>query len=168
MPNKLKLKKGFFKSTTEIFSGERLAGHLKNNDWKNIVKGELNLKQFVFKNKGFLKPVTQIIDIINDKKIGEISYSTWKSKANISLMDKTYTWKYISFLSTKWSISNPDGSEINFNGSSSNGEIEVNSENNIEPLVLSGIYISNYYMQVIFISLIAVFVSVMSVTISRH
>jgi hypothetical protein len=168
MPNKLKLKKGFFKSTTEIFSGERLVGSYKASDWKNTIKCELNHKEYIFKNKGFLKPVTNIIDVINDKQIGEITYSTWKSKANISLMDKTYTWKYNSFLSTKWSISNSDGTEIYFNGSSSNGEIEVNTENNIEPLVLSGIYISNYNMQIIFISLITIFVSVMSATISRH
>lgn len=168
MLHKFRLKKRLFKSKTEILSGEVNVGYFKSNDWKGSLKGELNNRQFIFKNKGFLKPVTQIIDVINDRQIGEISYSTWKSKANITLMDKSFTWKYPAFLSTKWVISDNVGTEINFNGSSSKGEIEANCDSDIEPLVLAGIYISNYYMQVIFISLIAVFVSIMSMTISRH
>jgi hypothetical protein len=61
-------------------------------------------------------------------------------------------------LNTKWSIFNSEGIRINYSGSSTNGRIESNTEDDL--LLLSGLYVTSYYRQLTIAILIAVFVPI--------
>jgi hypothetical protein len=78
------------------------------------------------------------------------------TKATIILNEQTLEWKYENLWSTKWSISNSEGIEINFSGYSTNGQIESNTDDAL--LLLSGLFVTNYYWQVTFVVLFVSFV----------
>ena len=150
----LNWKKGIFKSSYKIYSGENFVGNLKENSWTNSAEGELNEKKYSFKTKGILKQETQIIDSDNNI-IGEITYNTWMTKAQIKIQNKVINWKYDNLWSSKWSLSSSEGIEINYSGSSTKGEIESNTGD--ELILLSGLFVTNYYWQLTFIVIFVLF-----------
>jgi hypothetical protein len=150
MEAKLNWKKGIFKETYEIYSNGLLVGTLKENLWKQMAYGELNGKKVIFKTHGFLKQETQIIDPSSNLIIGNITYNSW--------MTKVANWKYDNAWNTKWSISNSEGVQIQSQGSSSKGTIEHQTQDDL--LILSGLFVTNYYWQVSIAVMIAVIIPI--------
>jgi hypothetical protein len=147
METKLNWKKRTLKETYEIYSNGILVGTLKENIWKQIAYGTLNGKKVIFKTKGFLKPRTLIIDPDTQANLGKITYNLLLTKATIESARRVASWKYDNIWGTKWSISNPEGVHIRFRGSSSRGTIEHLMQDDL--LVLTGLYVTNYYWQVV-------------------
>jgi len=158
METKLEWKKGIFKETFEIYSNGLLVGTLKENTWKQIAYGELNGSKVIFKTHGFFKQETQIIDPDTDNIIGKITYNSWKTKAAIEYFQKLANWQYDNAWNTKWSISNSEGLQIQYQGSSSKGTIEHQTQDN--ELILSGLFITNYYWQISIAVIIAIFIPI--------
>ncbi len=111
-------------------------------------------KSIVLKQKESWKQETQIIDSDNNI-IGEITYNTWMTKAQIKIQNKVINWKYDNLWSSKWSLSSSEGIEINYSGSSTKGEIESNTGD--ELILLSGLFVTNYYWQLTFIVIFVLF-----------
>lgn len=153
MQTNLKWKKGIFSNTYRIYSQNQIIGKLKSNSFSQITKGELNGKKYTFTTKGFFKQQTEIRDSINNKVIGNITYNGWMTKATLSILDKKINWKYDNLWNTKWSIFDSNGIEIKYSGSSSKGEINSNTDDDL--LLLSGLFITNYYWQIAIIIIIA-------------
>jgi hypothetical protein len=151
-------KKALFKETYELFSNGLLAGILKESIWKHRAYGELNDTKLNFKTTGFFKQVTQIFDKNTNLIIGKISYNSWMTKATIEYNNEIAYWKYDNLWNTEWSISDSDGSTIEYQGSSSNGTIEYETQNDI--LILSGLFVSNLYLQITIIIFIIVFFTI--------
>jgi hypothetical protein len=160
METKLNWKKGLFKETYEIYSNGELVGNLKENIWKQIAYGELHGKKFIFKTQGFLKHETQIIDPSSNSNIGKITYNSWMTKATIEYTNKVANWKYDNAWNTKWSISNSEGVQIRYQGSSSKGTIEHQTQDDL--LTLSGLFVTNYYWQISIALMVVVFIPVFS------
>jgi hypothetical protein len=158
MEAKLNWKKGIFKETYEIYSNGLLVGTLKENLWKQMAYGELNGKKVIFKTHGFLKQETQIIDPSSNLIIGNITYNSWMTKATIEYTNKVANWKYDNAWNTKWSISNSEGVQIQSQGSSSKGTIEHQTQDDL--LILSGLFVTNYYWQVSIAVMIAVIIPI--------
>ncbi len=160
MNTKLNWKKEFFKCTYEIFSQGLSVGKLKESFMKQTAEGELYDKKIVFKTTGFLKQETQIIDPVSQKVIGKIVYNSWMTKATIEYADTIVNWKYENVWNTRWSISDNNRMLVKYTGSSSGGEIGANTQD--ELLILTGLFITNYYWQttlaVILIALIPVMI----------
>lgn len=154
----LNWKKGIFKETYELFSNGLLAGTLKENTWKQIAYGELNGKKLIFKTTGFFNQETQIIDTDSNLIIGKIIFNSWMTKATIEYNNKIAYWKYDNLWNTKWSISDSDGSWIKYQGSTSKGTIKFESQNDL--LILSGLFITNYYWQISIVILILVYITI--------
>jgi hypothetical protein len=152
-------KKIFFSDTYKIYSHSKHAGELKNKAFTNTSYGEFNGLQFMFKTTGFFKQKTRIYDKYKNV-IGEINYNNLMTKAALSLNNKRFNWKYDNLLNTKWRIFNAEGIEIKYSGSSLNGIIESNTDDAL--LLLSGIFVTNYYWQITVAVLIAVFVPLFS------
>ena len=150
----LNWEKGILVSRYKIYSEGNFVGSLKENSWSNSAEGELNGKKYSFKTKGILKQETQIIDSDNNI-IGEITYNTWMTKAQIKIQNKAINWKYDNLWSSKWSLSSSEGIEINYSGSSTKGEIESNTGD--ELILLSGLFVTNYYWQLTFIVIVVLF-----------
>ncbi len=141
-------KKGLFSNLYKIYANGEQIGYLKNNPFTQSGQGMLKKKEYVFKTKGLLHQKTKIIDFTTNKTIGEINYSNWMNKATIVINDKTINWKYDNTRNTKWSISNSEEIHSKYAGSSMKGKIESNTEDPI--ILLSGLFVSNYYWQISF------------------
>jgi hypothetical protein len=148
-------KKGTFSDTFKIYANNRQSGKLKNKTFSQTATGEINGKNYTYKTKGFFRQHTEIIDDTNGSVIGEISYNDWMTKAFISLDKKEYTWKYDNHWNTKWSIKSFDRVLIKYRGSSTGGEIDPDVDDDL--LLLTGLFVTNYYWQATLFILIAVF-----------
>lgn len=150
--------KGFFSNLYNIYSNETLIGSLKDKSFSQTAEGKVNGKEYIFKTKGFLKQHTEIIDSSENRVIGEITYNNWMTKATISLNDKTINWKYDNPWNTKWSLFDLTGTLMSFSSSSSKGQIESNVDD--ELLILTGLFVLNYYWQTTAVVLIAAFIPI--------
>jgi hypothetical protein len=146
MKTSLHWKKGIFKSSYEIFSGDLPIGNLRPDTWSSNGQGELNGKKYTFEAKGFFNLETLISTPGSNMPIGKITYNSWKTKAIIEYGNKTFNWKYENLWNTKWSISDSDGILMRFSGSLTKGVIELEVQD--ELLILSGLYITNYFWQI--------------------
>ena len=118
----------------------------------------LNGKKYTFKTKGFFKQHTEIIDSSVNKVIGEITYNNLMTKATIVVDNKKINWKYDNLWNTKWSIYNSEGVNIKYSGSSTSGQINSNIDDAL--LLLSGLFVTNYYWQTTVAVLVVVFVPI--------
>jgi hypothetical protein len=124
MQTKLSWEKNFFSNLYIIYSDGQRIGEFKNKTFSQTANGELNGRKYSFKTKGFFKQSTEIIESIENKVIGGITYNNWATKATISIDNKTMNWKYDNIWNTKWSISDSDGIDIKYSGSSTSGQID--------------------------------------------
>ena len=158
MNTMLRWEKAIFSSTYRIYSNNQLIGKLKDRTFSQSADGELNGKEYIFRTKGLFKQHTEILDKAESKVIGEITYNTWMTKASLSFYDKKANWKYDNPWTTKWSIFDSEGIEIIYSGRSGKGQIESNSDDPL--LLLSGLFVTNYYWQMTVVVVIAVFVPI--------
>lgn len=158
MQTKLSWKKNFFSNSYSIYSNGQQIGVLKDKTFSQTANGQLYDKEYTFKTKGFFKQQTEIIDSSVNKVVGKIQYNSWMTKATISVDNKTINWKYDNLWNTKWSICNSEGINIQYAGSSTSGQIDSNIDDAL--LLLSGLFVTNYYWQTTVAVLVAVFVPI--------
>jgi hypothetical protein len=161
METKLSWKKGIFKETYEIYSNGILVGTLKENIWKQTALGELNGRKVIFNTHGFFKQETEIIDPDSNFQIGKITYNSWMTKATIVYDNKIVNWKYDNAWNTRWSIIDPEGVQIKYKGSCSTGTINYQTQDDL--LILSGLFVTNYYWQTIAV-MVAVLIPILAST----
>ena len=158
MKNYFTWKKKFFSETYRIFEKEAQIGIFKNRPFSSTSEAEINGKKYSFKTKGFFQQHTEIMDGMDGSLIGEIRYGSWKTRATITLNNKTYSWKYDNIWSTRWSLTDGSTVHLNFAGSSTSGKVESNTDDYL--LLLLGLYVMNYFWQATIIVLIAVFLPI--------
>lgn len=128
-----------------IFRDRIVAGILKISLWKGDAYGELNGYMLRFKNKGFWKNDTRILDIEGTKESGSISYNFWKGTASIIFEGERYLWQYRSWWKGSWRVSR--GEEvIDFTTTGfwkSEGVVEM--EGLSPALVLTGLFIQSHF-----------------------
>ncbi len=137
--------KGFLNQDYKIYSNDTLVGTLKGQTWSRNAEAKINSRKLWFKVNGVFNQDIQIIDAENDLVIGTIKYNTWMTKATIDYPGGVANWKYNNFWCTKFCITDNEGKEINYHGSSSGGRIEFDNHNDL--MILSGLYLLNYYWQ---------------------
>ena len=135
-----------------------MIGKLNDNTFSQSANGELNGKKYNFKTTGFMKQTTQIRDALNNMVVGEITFDNWMTKADITVLNKKAKWKYDNLWNSKWRISSLDGIEIKYAGSPAMGKIDSNTDDPI--LLLSGLFVTNYYLQMTIVLLVAVFLPI--------
>lgn len=155
----LKWKKSLFSSTYSIYSNNQLIGKLKDKELSKTAYGELDGKKYIFKTKGFFKQHTEIFDNKDNKLIGEITYNNWMTKASILVNNKKINWKYDNLWNTRWSIVDSEGIEIKYTGTSGRGQIDSNSDDPL--LLLSGLFVINYYWQIATAALISILIPIL-------
>lgn len=158
MQTNLTWKKGVFSNLYKIYSNGKQIGNLKDKSFSQSSIGVLDNKEYLFQTKGFFKQKTKIIDTTENKTVGEINYNNWMTKVTITINDKTINWKYDNLWNTKWSISNSEGINIKYSGSSTGGQIETNIDDAV--LLLSGLFVTSYYWQMTIAILVAVFIPI--------
>ena len=157
----LNWKKGLFKTIYEIYSESNLVGYLNEKSLTESSHGELYGEKYYFKVKGLLNQETRVFKNENNTPIGKINYNSWMTRARIEYSGKVYYWKYDNTWNKDWRLYNAEGLQVKYNSSSSKGSIEYELQDNF--LVLTGLYINNFYWKTALILLIAVFLPVFMV-----
>lgn len=155
MKTTLLWKKGLFKKTYEIYSENYSVGKLVENQWCSSAEGEIYNKKYKFNTQGFFKHKTQIIDADSNAPIGTIVYNTFMTKATIEYLGQIAYWRYNNIWNTRFSITDNAGNQISFHGSASNGKLEFEQPNDL--LVLTGLYVTNFYWQMAVVTSIIIF-----------
>jgi hypothetical protein len=145
METHLTWKKKFFSNIYEISQNEYTAGDLRSIGWKRKSIGELNGKKALFEIKGLFDKDFLISNPDDNSLIGKIVFNTWRTKATITILEKAYSWQYDNFFHSNWSISNENGNLVKYESHFKNGDI--NSYNNDEILILTGLYLREYLQQ---------------------
>ena len=158
MHQKLKWQKKIFSNLYRIYCNGQQIGSLKEKSFSNDASAKLNNNRYSFTTTGFFEQTTKIFDLKENKIVGKITYSSWRTKATITLDKKVAYWKYENFWNTKWSINNDEGTQINYKGSYSNGNIDSNTDDSL--LLLSGLYITNYYWQTSIVILMVILIPI--------
>ncbi len=143
--------------TSEIYHGNKVVGSIKENSMNQHANGLINGKKFIFRTSGFIKSNTLIVDGETDKIVGNITYNSWMTKARIKTPEGIAHWKYDNSFNTKWSLK--DDNDLNITYSRSNGIIKTDHQNDL--LLLTGLYISQYYRRITFLMLFVVFVPIL-------
>jgi hypothetical protein len=151
-------RRGTLSSTYEIFEDENLIGKLKDATFSQTSEGLINQKGYQFKTRGFFKQETQIIDAVSNQVIGTITYNSWMSRANIQFTDRLVRWKYDNTWQTRWSLYNEDGVQVKYAGGMSKGTIECDTPDDL--LILTGLFVTNYYRQIGIAIMVAVFLPI--------
>ncbi len=151
-------KKGFLSCICNIYSSGKEIGTLKDKAFSQTSEGEIMGDRYSFKTTGIFNQKTAIIDIQNNKIIGNITYNSWMTKATINLFDKIATFKYDNVWNTKWSVIDDQGNRINYAGYSTSGKIESSFKNDL--LLLTGLFITNYYAQMSIAVMLIVFIPI--------
>lgn len=152
-------KKNIFSDTYSIYENDLQVGSLKGNSFSLTAYGILHGKAYNFKTKGFLRQQTDIVEEATQKVIGTVTLGHFWTKAIIRLHGKEIQWRYENLLNTKWSIYEETGISIKYTSSSTTGQIESNSQN--VPLLLAGLFVTDYYLKMslfVFIILIVAIV----------
>lgn len=158
MKTTLSWKRRAFSTTYKIYSNERSIGQLQNRSFKQSSEGRINKKKYTFRTKGVFKQETLIMDGDSKKIVGNITYNSMMTKATIKLQDRTISWKYDNGWQTRWSLFNEQGTLMKFAGRATRGTIECQEAD--ELLVLTGLYITNYYQQAMIAVFVAVFIPI--------
>ena len=148
MNTELSWKKGVFNNTYRIYADDTQIGFVKNSFFSRKTTAEINGKAYLFQERGFFRQRTDIVDVAENRKIGEIKYGSWKSRASIKMNNEVSNWTYTNIWYTKWKLQDAKGVTILYKGSSfsENGFIEVVDGDAIQ--LLSGLYIAQIYSRI--------------------
>ena len=160
MKTYLEWRKSFISSTYRIYSEKKQVGVLREHTFAQTADGELNGKKYTFRTKGFLNQKTDIIDGLSGETIGLMEYNSWMTKATISIGNRKVLWKYNNMWNTKWSIYDSDSIKIDYAGSTTGGHIESTIDDDL--LLLTGLFVTNYYWQITTLILTAIFIPIIA------
>ena len=147
MNTELTWKKGLFNCSYNLMAGGITIGSLKEKKFSQSAIGQIDNRRYKFRMRNSFKQQVDIIDLDQEEVIGEISFNCWRPKAVIKLHDQVLFWKFTNIWETRWSLFRTDGTQLQFSGCSIKGRIEMNDRDDL--MVLIGLYISNYYWQLV-------------------
>lgn len=157
-------RKGLFSNLYEIYSSGNKIGNLRDKTFSRYSSGEINNQRYLFKTSGVFKQHTQIFDQVDNKFIGEIDYNNWMTKATLTINGKLINWRYDNLWNTKWRLINSEGIDIKYSGSSNSGRIDSNVDDAL--LLLSGLFVTNYYWESTITIMIAIFLPLWMIFLS--
>ena len=149
--------KGIFECSYKIYLNNQQVGFLKDKTFSQTSEAEINGKRYTFRTCGFFQQNTKIINESNEL-VGEINYNNWMNKATITIGARKIVWEYNNIWHTKWSMSDSTGLQINASASTTSGTIEAKSADDL--IILAGLFVTNYYLQMTFVVIIAAMVPI--------
>jgi hypothetical protein len=156
MPTFLNWKKGFLKRTYVITSEGRTVGTLEENRLNKSAKAELFGNKYSYKTDGIFNQVTEIFRLSDHKVLGRITYSTLRTSAQFEYQDKSYYWKTENWNHSRWRLYTKDESLIEYRGSASRGELTASNADDV--LMLTGLFIANYFWQNVVAIMVVLFI----------
>lgn len=142
-------RKGVFDSNYQLYDNGDIKGSLIFSSSKNNARG-IASKNYYFTSEGYLNPLTKIRDE-HHQEIGIIHYELWKLKASVVFSDQSHAfWSYTNGRLSQWSITHHTR-QIHYYSSTGAGTIKYDEENEI--LMLTGIFIREFFSRLIILLL---------------
>jgi hypothetical protein len=136
----------------DILDQESAVGYVQFDTFKADVAGEFRQKKYIFKKKSFWSANYDIFKEDNLQLIGEVVFSGWKSKAEISLINgEKFVMKAKNFWGTQWSLDDTDRDLVDFEQTkyfwTDEGTITANVNDNEKMglLVLLSVFVNFVY-----------------------
>jgi len=159
MEQTLNWRKGLFDSNYQVINNGYLKFSLNFSSWKNSAIATTQSGIYLLKSEGLSKPETRIIDN-KHTVLAVITYDWLKFKAKIVFASgETFDWSFQNSWLSRWSLNNHKDKQILFNASTGNGLIHTNIDDDM--LILSGLFIREYYSRLLigFIILVCLMLS---------
>lgn len=150
-------RKGSFDSNYQLYINGEIKGSLIFSSWKNNARG-IALKNYYFTSEGFFNPITKIRDE-HHNQIGVITYNAWKLKATVTFNNLDHaSWSYTNSWLSKWTITNHRDKQIQYHSTTGSGT--AYSDNDDELLLLSGLYIREFFSRAIILLVLIILIPV--------
>ncbi|MNK94111.1 hypothetical protein D3C87_1143030 [compost metagenome] len=152
-------RKGLFDSNYQVFDQQQLKFSMNFSSWQNSAIATTQSGIYLLKSEGFSKPETRILNNQNET-LATITYDWLGFKAKVVFASgETLDWRYQNSWLSRWSLNNLKDKQILFSASAGNGNIHSNV--NDDMLVLTGLFIREYYSRLLFglIILIVILIS---------
>ncbi|RFS16666.1 hypothetical protein [Emticicia sp. C21] len=99
----------------DILDRDAEVGYVQFETFKTDVAGVFKHKKYVFKKKNFWSANYDIYREDNQQLIGEVIFSVWKGKADITLINgEKFTMKAKNFWNTQWSLDDTNREVVDF------------------------------------------------------
>jgi len=141
-------RKGLFDSNYQVFDQQQLKFSMNFSSWQNSAIATTQSGIYLLKSEGFSKPETRILNNQNET-LATITYDWLGFKARVVFASgETLDWRYQNSWLSRWSLNNLKDKQILFSASAGNGNIHSNV--NDDMLVLTGLFIREYYSRLLF------------------
>ncbi|QIL41265.1 hypothetical protein G7074_19565 [Pedobacter sp. HDW13] len=141
-------RKGLFDSNYQVFYEQQLKFSMNFSSWQNSAIATTQSGIYLLKSEGFSKPETRILNNQNET-LATITYDWLGFKARVVFASgETLDWRYQNSWLSRWSLNNLKDKQILFSASAGNGNIHSNV--NDDMLVLTGLFIREYYSRLLF------------------
>ncbi|QBQ42298.1 hypothetical protein E2P86_14545 [Sphingobacterium psychroaquaticum] len=127
-----------------LYQDKTLLGKMKNFTFKPTSEVILGDEKYHFETKGLFEQYTRIVDK-EGRIVGDIDYGAWSNKATVQLFDKKYFWKADDWMRLRWRLVDDKGVALDIQSSYA-GKGEIRSEGGSELLLMTGIFLQNYFM----------------------
>ena len=152
MRNSFNYLKKALNNKINILERESEVGYVQFDTFRTDVAGVFKQKKYAFKKKNFWSSNYDIYREDNNQLIGEVIFSVWKSKAEISLINgEKFVMKATNFWSTKWSLDDTNRDVVDFEQThhfwTDEGKItaHVNDNEKMGLLVLLSVFVNFVY-----------------------
>jgi len=147
-------RKGLFDSNYQVFDQQQLKFSMNFSSWQNSAIATTQSGIYLLKSEGFSKPETRILNNQNET-LATITYDWLGFKARVVFASgETLDWRYQNSWLSRWSLNNLKDKQILFSASAGNGNIHSNV--NDDMLVLTGLFIREYYSRLLFVLIILI------------
>ena len=141
-------RKGLFDSSYQVFDQQQLKFSMNFSSWQNSAIATTQTGIYLLKSEGFAKPETRIVNNQNET-LATITYDWLGFKARIVFASgETFDWRYQNSWLSRWSLNNLKDKQILFSASAGNGNIHSSVDDDM--LVLTGLFIREYYSRILF------------------
>lgn len=156
MEQTLSWRKGLFDSNYQVFGNALLKFSINFSSFKNSAIATTQKEIYLLKSEGYSNPETKILN--NKNEVLAVIHYDWLSfKAKIVFTSgETFDWSFQNSWASRWILNNQKEKQVIYNSSTSNGLIHSNTDDDL--LILSGLFIREYYTRILFIFLILVLV----------
>lgn len=136
----------------DILERDSAVGYVQFETFKTAVTGEFKQKKYQFRKKNFWSSNYEIFREDNQQLIGEVVFSLWKGKAEITLInDEKFVMKAKNFWNTQWSLDDTNRDIVDFEQTrhfwTDEGTITANVNDNEKMglLVLLSVFVNFIY-----------------------
>ena len=133
----------------DIFEGDKEIGYIGSIDDLRETTSAIFGKQLLFRDLGWLKRTTHIIDVATNRIIGEINYSPMAKRATVTINGYVSKWNHPLF-GLSWMLTNPSGLRIQYKTEykteECSGRITSNKRDALQLIV--GLYIEQYRLRI--------------------